>query len=77
MRLAKIEAGVVVNIIEADANVEGYVLMHEGDAEVGIGCQYVDGVFVRPAPPVIAVVDPVAKLTAFLSANPDVAALLQ
>ena len=50
-------------------------------AELPSVTQFVDGEFVDPAPPPasapVQIKNPVEKLTAFLAANPDVAALLK
>lgn len=51
MRLAKIEDGKIVNIIEADDVIDGYVAMPGSAEECGIGDNFINGEFARDSLP--------------------------
>lgn len=51
MRLAKIENGKIVNIIEADDVIDGYVAMPGSAEECGIGDNFTNGDFARDSLP--------------------------
>lgn len=62
MRLAKIEDGKIVNIIEADDVIDGYVAMPGSAEECGIGDNFINGEFARDFLPPPWSPDPLLKI---------------
>lgn len=79
MRKARIEKGVVAEVLDVDPFPPFHPSLVWVDCDPAVECgDLYDGTFRKPEPiaPPTPVVSPLDKLRAFLSANPDVVALL-